>query len=86
MGNRLREGRQVLPRGREKGLHLLQATRHNEYTVKDRATGADEARGYIMRWVTRRLNGLQPTFTLKKAYPPPARGNAQKEKCEPAGG
>ncbi len=45
MDHRLREGRQIPPRCREKDLHLLQAKLHNEHTLNYLITGVDEPRG-----------------------------------------
>lgn len=56
----LGNGDQLLRCGREKDLNLLEATTNNEYTLKYLISGADEPRGYLMQWVTRRLNGHQP--------------------------
>jgi Trk K+ transport system NAD-binding subunit len=61
--HKLRIGDQILICGRNKDLHLLEATLNNEYTLKFLITGADEPRGYLMQWVTRRLNGRQPIVT-----------------------
>lgn len=57
---RLSIGDQILLCGRDKDLHLLEATLNNEYTLKYLVTGTDEPRGYVMQWITRRLNGQQP--------------------------
>ncbi|MDX1527444.1 MAG: NAD(P)-binding protein, partial [Gammaproteobacteria bacterium] len=63
LDDRLREGDQILLCGREEDLHMLDATLHNEYTLKYLITGADEPRGYVMQWASQRLNGRQPTMT-----------------------
>lgn len=57
----LSKGDQILICGRDKDLHLVEATLHNEYTLKYLIDGVEEPRGYIMQWFLRRLNGSQPT-------------------------
>ncbi len=61
--HRLSNGDQILLCGHDKDLHLLEATLNNEYTLNYLITGADQPRGYVMQWVTRRLNGSQPMAT-----------------------
>ncbi|HSS66762.1 MAG TPA: NAD-binding protein [Gammaproteobacteria bacterium] len=57
---RIRSGDEILLCGGDKDLHLLEATLHNEYTLKYLISGDDEPRGYVMQWIMRRLNGGQP--------------------------
>lgn len=57
----LNKGDQVLICGREKDLHLVDATLSNEYTLKYLVDGVEEPRSYVMQWLTRRMKGGQPT-------------------------
>jgi len=60
---RLNDGDQILLCGKDRDLHLLEATLHNDYTLDYLITGDDAPRGYVMQWVMRRLNGDQPGVT-----------------------
>lgn len=56
-------GDQILLCGRDKDLHLVEATFNNEYTLKYLISGTDAPRGYFMQWVARRLRRGQTTMT-----------------------
>lgn len=60
---RLSIGDQILLCGRDKDLHLLEATLSNQYTLRYLITGTDEPRGYVMQWVARRLSRGQTMLT-----------------------
>jgi hypothetical protein len=53
--HRLRTGDEVLICGSASGYHRLQATLNSEYALRYLITGIDEPRGWVMRWVHRRL-------------------------------
>lgn len=61
-GYRLAVGDQILICGCDKDLHMLDATLNNEYTLSYLITGTDEARGYVMQWLTRKLGRSEITM------------------------
>ena len=51
----VRPGDQILFCGTPRAYRHLDATLHNEYTLRYLITGRDEPRGWIMQWLTRRF-------------------------------
>jgi len=55
MSRALKPGDRILFCGRNEAYHLLDATLNSEYTLRYLMTGADEPRGYVAQWMTRKF-------------------------------
>lgn len=55
MSRALQPGDRILFCGRNEAYHLLDATLNSEYTLRYLMTGADEPRGYVAQWMTRKF-------------------------------
>jgi Trk K+ transport system NAD-binding subunit len=60
-------GDEILVCGSAAGYHLLEATLHNEYTLRYLITGVDEPRGTILRWLRRHRQGGSGTAVASRA-------------------
>lgn len=58
---RLHAGDEILICESASARHLLDATLHNEYTLRYLITGVDPPRGYLMHWLMRRFAPAQET-------------------------
>ncbi|MEM7222086.1 MAG: NAD-binding protein [Pseudomonadota bacterium] len=55
LATRIEPGSRILFCGTTRAFHMVEATLHNEYTLRYLMTGYDEPRGWVMKWFAERV-------------------------------